>query len=156
MDKIGQCLFDDLVIPDDFLLLNDITKLGEKKTFLQNKANRRNGLWTFRYTPYDFGARKNRSKKSRKSAGKKIEKKQTIVNTTKFVSETNEKFSNFLFLDDMFTISAKEVREIARKCLGCKLMLSDSQDSIKSNKNSGERCRLTVSEVCGTCFIKYS
>lgn len=104
-----------------------------------------------RYSPYDINNKKRKpKKKSRKESVKNIEMNNTAQ------SSFGSNFSNFFFLDDMFTMSPKEVCEIARNGHGYKLILSNSQDSLKLDEVIEEQSRITLSKAPGTCWIKYS
>lgn len=133
-----------------FILLNDLANFvsGSTKCSTKNKMKGRNGFWTHRYSPYDIEKVK-RKKKSRKKM------MSTGINAAAAQSSFGPTYSNFLFLDDMFTMSSKEVCEIARNGHGYKLILSNSQDSLKLGAID-EQSRITVSKAPGTHWIKYS
>lgn len=141
-----------------FPVLNDLAKLisAETNRSSQHKIKGANGLRTFRYSPYEIDNETNKLKrKSRKKAGKKkIKMKCTGINAEE--SSLGQTYSNFLFLDDMFTMSTKEVCEIARNGHGYKLILSNSQESLKSDGAIEEQSRISVSKAPGTYWIKYS
>lgn len=159
ISKIEHSLMDEKDIQRIFLLLNDLAKLvsgDDANCSTKNKMKSRNGLASMRYSPYEKSDihKSKRKKKTRKLAGKRIKMKLSGTNTTQ--SSFGPSYSNFLFLDDMFTMSTKEVCEIARNGHGYKLMLSNSQDSLKCNESMGEQSRLVVSKAPGTYWIKYS
>lgn len=147
--QINQIDHSDLMGEEDvqFILLNDLANLvsGSTKCSTKNKMKGINGFCTHRYSPYEIEKVK-RKKKSRK----KIQMKSTGLKVAQ--STFGPTYSNFLFLDDMFTMSSKEVCEIAQSGHGYRLILSNSQDSLKIDEQS----RITVSKAPGTHWIKYS
>lgn len=152
INQIDHSLMGDKNVQCIFILLNGLANLvsGEAKCSSQNKMKGRNGCWMHRYSPYEI-----EKIKGKKKSRKKIKMKSTSMKNTA-QSSFGSTHSNFLFLDDMFTMSSKEVCEIARNGHGYKLILSNSQDSLKSDEAIEIQSRITVSKAPGTYWIKYS
>lgn len=138
---MGEPTFSMTVSVSKFHLVSVGTKYSTK-----SKIKRATALRSSRYAPYDT--------KNLKSRTEHIARRKTKAKRTEFYPDRT--YSNFLFLDDMFTMSTKEVRYIARSGHGYKLILSQSADSLKSDEAIAEQSRLTVSNAPGTCWIKYS
>lgn len=138
------------------LSLNDLAKLFTDKTKCSSSSNKMKGRnRLYRYSPYDIDARKRRKKGSRKLVATKFETK--LVGIDKSATMLGGQcYSNFLFLDDMYTMATKQICEIARTGHGYKLFLSKSQESLTSDDAIGEQSRITLSKAPGTCWIKYS
>lgn len=137
-------------------LLNDLAKLisGKMKSS-RNKIRGRYGFRTLRYCPYEIDIDKSKRRKMiRKESGKKTRMKLNGIDAEQ--STIAPTYSKFVFLDDLFTMSTKEVGEIAQNGHGFKLILSDSQDSVKLDEDMGKKSRLTVSKAPGTSWIEYS
>ena len=62
---------------------------------------------------------------------------------------------NFSFLNDMFTMSAQQIEQIARNIYGYQLSLSTSQDPSELLEETSVS-RVTVLNASGQYWIKYS
>lgn len=111
-------------------------------------------MFSPRYSPYRIvGGKSKRKKKSRKESVNKIKMKSPGINT---IQQCRTTYSKFLFLDDIFTMSANDFSEVARNVGGYILKLSDSQDTPEVDGENKVQSRLKVSKVPGTNWIKYS
>lgn len=107
-------------------------------------------LFSVRYRPYEIdGVKNKRKKRSQKESRKKIRMKLSGFSSTEPLP-----YPKFLFLDDMLTMSPKEVSEVALDTHGYKLRLSNSFESGIGEEN--ELSHLQVSKAPGTQWIKYA
>lgn len=113
-------------------------------------------MFPARFSPYEIDGKKSKRKKKPRKEPLSLHKtkmKSTGFNTIQHCGAT---YSKFLFLDDIFTMSANDFSDVARDVSGYRLVLSDSQDTPKFDEENKTQSRLRVSKVPGTNWIKYS